>query len=59
MSNGWTLKEDELPNAYEEVRVLLTNGSISKDMIIRGKYENLEWKRFSDSNIKAWIEIDK
>lgn len=57
MSNDWILKEDELPNAYEEVKILLINGIVTKDMIIRGKYGNLEWRKFSDSDIKAWREI--
>lgn len=55
--NEWILKEDELPNAYEEVEVLLTDGRIRKEMIVRGKYGNLEWRDYADKYIKAWREI--
>lgn len=55
--NEWILKEDELPNAYEEVEVLLTDGRIRKEMIVRGKYGNLEWRDYADKHIKAWREI--
>lgn len=57
MKNDWILKEDELPNAYEEVEILMMNGSVHKDMIVRGKYENLEWRNWDDRSIKAWREI--
>lgn len=30
-------KDDELPSAYEEVKVLLDDGNITKDMIVRGE----------------------
>ena len=40
--NEWISKNDELPSAYEEVKVLLDDGNITKDMIVRGKYGNLE-----------------
>lgn len=33
--NEWISKNDELPNAYEEVQVLLDDGNITKDMIVR------------------------
>lgn len=50
----WISKNDKLPNAYEEVKVLLDNGNITKDMIVRGKYGNLEWRDHADRFIKAW-----
>lgn len=52
----WILKDDELPNAYEEVEILMKNGEIHVDMIVRGKYGNLEWRNYVDSEIKAWRE---
>lgn len=52
--NEWISKNDELPNAYEEVKVLLDDGNISKDMIVRGKYGNLEWRDHADRFVKAW-----
>lgn len=50
----WISKNDELPNAYEEVKVLLNDGNVSKDMIIRGKYGNLEWRDHADRFVEAW-----
>ena len=50
----WISKNDELPNAYEEVKVLLDDGNISKDMIVRGKYGNLEWRDHADRFVKGW-----
>lgn len=52
--NEWISKNDELPNAYEEVKVLLDDGNITKDMIVRGKYGNLEWRDHADRFVKAW-----
>ena len=57
MGKEWISKEDELPSAYEEVEILMTDGTVAKDMIIRGKCENLEWTNFADGAIKAWREI--
>lgn len=52
--NEWIYKDDELPSAYEEVKVLLDDGNITKDMIVRGKYGNLEWRDHADRFVKAW-----
>lgn len=52
--NEWISKIDELPNAYEEVKVLLDDGIITRDMIVRGKYGNLEWRDHADRFVKAW-----
>lgn len=57
MENKWILKEDELPNAYEEVELLMFDGSIHRDMIVRGKYGNLEWRNWEDKSVKAWREL--
>lgn len=54
--NEWISKNDELPSAYEEVKVLLDDGNITKDMIVRGKYGNLEWRDHADRFVKAWIK---
>ena len=59
MKNNWILKEDELPNAYEEVEILMTNGDIHRDMIVRRKNENLEWRNSEDRRVKAWREINQ
>lgn len=57
MENDWILKEDELPNAYEEVEILMVDGSIHRDMIVRGKYGNLEWRNYEDRSVKAWKNL--
>lgn len=54
--NEWISKNDELPSAYEEVKVLLDDGNITKDMIVGGKYGNLEWRDHADRFVKAWIK---
>lgn len=59
MKNNWILKEDELPNAYEEVEILMMDGSVHKDMIVRGKYGNLEWRNWTERSIKAWREMSR
>ena len=59
MKDNWILKEDELPNAYEEVEILMMDGSVHKDMIVRGKYGNLEWRNWTERSIKAWREISR
>lgn len=59
MKDNWILKEDELPNAYEEVEILMMDGSVHKDMIVRGKYGNLEWRNWTERSIKAWREMSR
>lgn len=54
MKGQWILKTDELPSAYEEIEILMVDGSIHNDMIVRGKYGNLEWRNYEDRSIKAW-----
>jgi len=58
MKSDWILKTDELPSAYEEVEIIMVDGNIHKDMIVRGKYGNLEWRNFDDRSIKAWRYIN-
>lgn len=58
MKSDWILKTDELPSAYEEVEIIMIDGNIHKDMIVRGKYGNLEWRNFDDRSIKAWRYIN-
>lgn len=38
----------------EDAKVLLDDGNITKDMIVRGKYGNLEWRDHADRFVKAW-----
>lgn len=57
IENKWILKDEELPSVYEEVEILMFNGDIHRDMIIREKYGNLEWRNWVDKNVKAWRYI--
>lgn len=57
IENKWILKDEELPSAYEEVEILMFNGDIHRDMIIRGKYGNLEWRNWVNKSVKAWRYI--
>ena len=52
----WVLKENELPNAYEEVEILLIDDSIRTDMIVRNEQGVLQWRDNFDYAIKAWRE---
>ncbi len=53
MGNNWISKDDELPSAYEEVEILMVNGSTLKDMIVRGQNNGLEWKHSIAKNVIA------
>ena len=59
MKRNWILKADELPSAYEEVEILMVDGNIHKDMIVRGKYGNLEWRNFEDRSRKFKLLLEE
>ena len=51
----WIYKDDELPSAYEEVEVMLTDGTICNEMIIRDEIDGfLLWSNHDDSDIVSW-----
>lgn len=58
-------KNHELPSAYEEIEVLLTNGNIQKGMIVRDECDDFYWcnksdnQLISDELVKAWRYFDK
>ena len=54
MMTKWIYKEDELPSAYEDIEVLLKDGSICKEMIIRSVLGMLLWSNHNDSDIVCW-----
>ena len=54
MMTKWIYKEDELPSAYEDIEVLLKDGSICKEMIIRSALGMLLWSNHNDSDIVCW-----
>ena len=45
------------PELYKEVEILLKNGTTKKDMMIKGKYGNYEWRNYTDSAVLGWREI--
>lgn len=45
------------PELYKEVEILLKNGTTKKDIMIKGKYGNYEWRNYTDSAVLGWREI--
>lgn len=45
------------PELYKEVEILLKDGTIEKDMMIKGKYGNYEWRNYTDRAVLGWREI--
>lgn len=54
----WISKNDELPSAYENVEVMLTDGKICKEMIIRSEFGILVWNSHNDADIVFWKRIE-
>lgn len=54
----WVSKDEELPNAYENVEVLLADGRICKEMIIRSALGILIWSNHNDSDIVFWRRME-
>ena len=48
---------DTAPELYKEVEILLQDGAIVKDMMIKGKYSNYTWRNYTDRAVLAWREI--
>ena len=46
-----------IPELYKEVEILLKDGTTRKDMMIKGKYGNYEWRNYTDRAVLAWREI--
>ena len=55
--NNWNYVER--PEIYKEVEILLDNGTVGKDMMIKGKYGTYEWRNWVDRHVKAWRYIEK
>lgn len=52
---NWNL--DTAPELYKEVEILLQDGTIVKDMMIKGKYGNYTWRNYTDRAVTCWREI--
>ena len=48
---------DTVPELYKEVEILLQDRTIVKDMMIKGKYGNYEWRNYTDRAVLGWREI--
>lgn len=48
---------DTAPELYKEVEILLQDGAIVKDMMIKGKYGNYTWRNYTDRAVLCWREI--
>lgn len=48
---------DTTPELYKEVEILLKDGTTRKDMMIKGKYGNYEWRNYTDRAVLGWREI--
>lgn len=46
-----------IPELYKEVEILLKDGTTRKDMMIKGKYGNYEWRNYTDRAVLGWREI--
>ena len=55
--NNWNYCDK--PELYKKVEVLLSDGTVREDMMIKGKYGNYEWRNWIDKYVKAWRFIEK
>ncbi len=56
--NKWNTTTEKLPELCTMVEILLKNGEIKRDMMIKGKYGNYEWRNYVDSCVKGWRPIE-
>lgn len=45
---------DTAPELYKEVEILLKDGTIVKDMMIKGKYGNYTWRNYTNRAVLCW-----
>ena len=48
----------DFPELYKEVEILMSDGNIRKDMMIKGKYGNYEWRDYVDTAVIGWRPIE-
>ena len=56
---GWHTKWGDFPELYKEVEILMTDGSIKRDMMVKGKYGNYKWRNWTDKCVAGWRPIEK
>lgn len=55
--NKWNYFDN--PELYKKVEILLNDGTITKDMMIKGKYGNYEWRDHANYSVIAWRYIEE
>ena len=50
----WHTEWGDFPELYKEVEILMSDGNIRKDMMIKGKYGNYEWRNYVDTFVIGW-----
>lgn len=54
----WHTEWGDFPELYKEVEILMTDGSLKRDMMIKGKYGNYEWRNWSNKYVVGWRPIE-
>lgn len=52
MNNEWNKKGN--PKPYELVEILMHDGTIHVDMMVKAKYGNLTWRNWDDRFVAGW-----
>lgn len=52
MNNEWNSRS--YPDPYELVEILMKNGKIHTDMMVKAKYGNLTWRNWDDKEVVGW-----
>lgn len=47
------------PPLYERVEIIMTDGTIREDMMIKGKYGNRIWRNYTDAYVAGWRYIEE
>ncbi|RGH54970.1 hypothetical protein DW846_01915 [Ruminococcus sp. AM36-2AA] len=47
------------PPLYEIVEIIMTDGTIREDMMIKGKYGNCIWRNYTDAYVAGWRYIEE
>lgn len=52
MNNEWN--RTSYPEPYKLVEILVCDGKIHTDMMVRAKYGNLTWRNWDDKAVLGW-----
>ncbi len=55
----WHRGHDDFPELCRIVEVLMNDGTLRKDMMIKGKYGNYEWRDHVDRSVVGWRYINE